>query len=103
MRPVLDKMGVNVGQLAQIVDAELKHLPKSSGGAPPQASRELMTVFENAQAEADAMKDEFVSTEHLLLALAKTSRRPRTRSSSTRSTRPELLKALAAGPRLAAA
>ena len=36
VRPVLEKIGANVEQLEQIVDAELKHLPKSSGGAPPQ-------------------------------------------------------------------
>jgi ATP-dependent Clp protease ATP-binding subunit ClpB len=72
VRPVLEKMGANVGQLTQIVQAELKHLPKSSGGSPPSIGRELQTVFDNAQAEAEAMKDEFVSTEHLLLALAKT-------------------------------
>ena len=35
VRPVLEKMGANIGQLEHIVDAELKHLPKSSGGSPP--------------------------------------------------------------------
>src|SRR5216117_276540 len=35
VRPVLEKMGDNIGQLESIVDAELKHLPKSSGGSPP--------------------------------------------------------------------
>ncbi len=69
--PILDKIGVNRAQLERIVDAELNHFPKSSGGAPPQPSQELGEVFEAAQREADAMKDEFVSTEHLLLALTK--------------------------------
>jgi ATP-dependent Clp protease ATP-binding subunit ClpB len=72
VRPVLDKLGANVSQLEQIVEAELKHLPKASGGAPPQASPPLAKVLDAAQAEADGMKDEFVSTEHLLLALAGT-------------------------------
>jgi ATP-dependent Clp protease ATP-binding subunit ClpB len=72
VRPVLDKLGANVGQLDTIVDAELKHLPKASGGAPPQPSQQLAKVLDAAQAEADGMKDEFVSTEHLLLALAGT-------------------------------
>src|ERR1043165_7598162 len=35
VRPVLEKMGANLGQLETIVDAELKHLPRSSGGSPP--------------------------------------------------------------------
>ncbi len=72
IRPLLDRIGVNQPQLQQIVEAELGHLPKTSGGAPPQASTELQQVLETAQATADAMQDEFVSTEHLLLALAKT-------------------------------
>jgi ATP-dependent Clp protease ATP-binding subunit ClpB len=72
VRPVLEKMGANVAQLEQIVDAEVKHLPKSSGGSPPGLSQALSKVLDAAQAEADGMKDEFVSTEHLLLALAGT-------------------------------
>ncbi|TWT96158.1 Chaperonin protein ClpB [Botrimarina colliarenosi] len=71
VRPVLEKMGANLGQLEGIVNAELAHLPKTSGGANPQASRELMAVLEKAQAESGAMKDDYTSTEHLLLALAK--------------------------------
>lgn len=72
VRPVLEKQGANVGQLAQMVEAELKHFPKSSGGTPPQIGRELKTVLDRAQDEADTMRDEFVSTEHLLLSLVKT-------------------------------
>ena len=70
--PVLDKMGANVDQLSEIVDAELRHLPKASGGAPPQLSGQLSKVLDAAQNEATGMRDEFVSTEHLLLALAGT-------------------------------
>ena len=69
--PILQKIGVNRPQLDQIVTSELGHFPKVSGGAPPQAGQELGRVLEAAQREADAMKDEFVSTEHLMLALAK--------------------------------
>lgn len=72
VRPVLEKQGANVGQLAQMVEAELQHFPKSSGGTPPQIGRELKTVLDRAQDEADTMRDEFVSTEHLLLSLVKT-------------------------------
>jgi len=70
-RPILDKIGANHAQLEQIVQAELGHLPKTSGGAPPQPSQALMQLFEAAQTEAANMKDEFVSTEHLLLALTR--------------------------------
>jgi ATP-dependent Clp protease ATP-binding subunit ClpB len=69
--PLLDRIGTNRGQLEQIVQSELGHFPKVSGGAPPQLSQETTRVLEAAQREADAMKDEFVSTEHLLLAMTK--------------------------------
>ena len=69
--PILQKIGVNRPQLDQIVTSELGHFPKVSGGASPQVGQELSRVLEAAQREADAMKDEFVSTEHLMLALAK--------------------------------
>jgi ATP-dependent Clp protease ATP-binding subunit ClpB len=72
VRPVLEKIGANIGQLETIVDADVKHLPRSSGGAPPGASQQLSKVLDAAQSEADNMKDEFVSTEHLLLALTGT-------------------------------
>jgi ATP-dependent Clp protease ATP-binding subunit ClpB len=72
VRPVLDKMGANVEQLEKIVESELKHLPKTSGGSPPGISGQLSRVLDAAQTEADGMKDDFVSTEHLLLALAGT-------------------------------
>src|SRR6266480_1196943 len=72
VRPALEKIGANVGQLEKIVDAELKHLPRSSGGSPPGAGSQLSKVLDAAQVEANGMKDEFVSTEHLLLALAGT-------------------------------
>jgi ATP-dependent Clp protease ATP-binding subunit ClpB len=71
VRPLLDKIGVDRRQLDQTVAAELNHFPKSSGGSPPQPSPELIQVFEAAQREAGAMKDEFVSTEHLMLGLVK--------------------------------
>src|SRR5690606_97156 len=53
-------------------DGELKRLPSSSGSnIEPSASRELMQIFETAQKQADTMQDQFVSTEHLLVALTK--------------------------------
>jgi ATP-dependent Clp protease ATP-binding subunit ClpB len=71
VEPILEKIGANRSQLNRIVESELGHLPKVSGGAPPQAGPELAKVLEDAQQEADSMKDEFVSTEHLLIALAR--------------------------------
>jgi ATP-dependent Clp protease ATP-binding subunit ClpB len=70
-RPVLEKIGVNVGQLSKMIDSELDRRPKVSGGSQPQPNRQLMAVLEGAVKESAAMKDEFVSVEHLLLALTK--------------------------------
>src|SRR5271170_7437655 len=69
--PVLEKVGVPTAQLrAQIQDA-LGKLPKISGSAAqPGVSAALNKVLERAFKEAEQFKDEYVSTEHQLLALA---------------------------------
>ncbi len=94
--PILDRIGVNRGQLDKIVQAELGHFARTSGGAPPQGSRELNQVLEAAQREADAMKDEFVSTEHLLLALTKVDSKAKNILKLNAITDKELLKVLQA-------
>jgi ATP-dependent Clp protease ATP-binding subunit ClpB len=72
VKAVLERIGANLAQLRQVVESELGHLPKVSGGATPQVGAELQRVLQSAQKEADTMRDEYVSAEHLLLALAKT-------------------------------
>jgi len=71
VRPILNKIGVNVEQLGTMLEAELKRLPQASGGAPPQPSRELQQVLDMSRRDASAMHDDFVSTEHLLVALTR--------------------------------
>ncbi|MBV8631150.1 MAG: ATP-dependent chaperone ClpB [Silvibacterium sp.] len=68
--PVLEKVGVPSAQLRTKIEEAIGKLPKVSGGGQPTASTVLNKVFERAFKEADQFKDEFVSTEHLLLALA---------------------------------
>ncbi|MFN0020196.1 MAG: ATP-dependent chaperone ClpB [Pirellulaceae bacterium] len=70
-KPVLEKIGANPQQLARLTEGEISRLVKSSGGNVPQPNKTLMQVLEAADKEAAAMKDEFVSVEHLLLAMAK--------------------------------
>uniref|UniRef100_A0A7C4LLE3 Chaperone protein ClpB n=1 Tax=Schlesneria paludicola TaxID=360056 RepID=A0A7C4LLE3_9PLAN len=70
VRPLLEKIGVNLGQLRGIVDSDLKKLPRQSGGQTG-ASPALLRVLNTAADTADQMQDAFVSTEHLLLALTK--------------------------------
>ncbi len=72
VQPLLEKASAPVSQLVQMVDSEIGRMPSSSGGNSPSSSRELQQVFETAAQNATKMEDEFVSTEHLLLGLAKT-------------------------------
>jgi len=67
--PLLKKAGAQVGQIRSIVESELGRLPKVSGGSLAP-SRSFQEVLQSAQREADRMKDQYVSTEHLLIALA---------------------------------
>ncbi|MDP1797126.1 MAG: ATP-dependent chaperone ClpB [Planctomycetaceae bacterium] len=70
VRPLLDKIGVNFAQLQSIVEADIKKLPQQSGGQS-SASPALMQLLNQASTLSEQMKDNFVSTEHLLLALTK--------------------------------
>jgi ATP-dependent Clp protease ATP-binding subunit ClpB len=67
--PVLQKLGVSVTQLREAVGREMARFPKQSN-AQPTLSRELNQVFDKAETDAKDLGDEFVSTEHFLLALS---------------------------------
>jgi ATP-dependent Clp protease ATP-binding subunit ClpB len=67
--PILQKLGVSVAQLREVVGREMARYPKQSS-AQPTLSRELNQVFDKAEADAHKLGDEFVSTEHFLLALS---------------------------------
>ncbi|WP_010581879.1 ATP-dependent chaperone ClpB [Schlesneria paludicola] len=69
VKPLLEKVGIRVPQLRGIVEADLAKLPRSSGGGQTGASQAIRQVLDKAADQADAMKDAFVSTEHLLIAL----------------------------------
>jgi ATP-dependent Clp protease ATP-binding subunit ClpB len=70
---ILQKIGANTGYVSGRVDAALKKLPQASGASVQvYLSPALNRVLDQAQKEADALRDEFVSTEHLLLALVST-------------------------------
>ncbi|MFL5525149.1 MAG: ATP-dependent chaperone ClpB [Gemmatimonadaceae bacterium] len=67
--PILQKLGLSVAQLRESVGREMARYPKQSN-AQPTLSRELNQVFDKAEADARELGDEFVSTEHFLLALS---------------------------------
>ena len=64
----LGKLGVNVGGIAAEVEKSLASLPRTQGSAT-HVSPKLDGVLKQALREAEALKDQYVSTEHLLLAL----------------------------------
>ncbi len=71
VQPLLQKTGLNVTALAQATEREIARFPtQAGGGAEPTFSREVQRVFDRAEAEARQLGDQYVSTEHLLLALA---------------------------------
>jgi len=67
--PIIQKLGVNVTALREQIAREMARYPKQSG-ASPSTSRELNQVLDRADDEAKKLGDQFVSTEHMLLALA---------------------------------
>jgi ATP-dependent Clp protease ATP-binding subunit ClpB len=70
--PVLSKLGGNPARLETEVMQKIERLPKVSGGGAeqPHLSAAMQKVLDQAFKEADKFKDEYVSTEHLLLAIA---------------------------------
>jgi ATP-dependent Clp protease ATP-binding subunit ClpA len=99
--PVLQKIGVSVAALREQVTRGVDKYPKQSD-AQPTMSRELNQVFDNAEDESKALGDEYISTEHLLLALANTKGTETRGLLSAAGASPEALRdALKAVPRTA--
>src|SRR5436190_72866 len=70
-RPLLEKMGVPVPQLRDELNQELNRRPKIQGGNyDVRVGNELRTMIDAAEKEMAKLKDEFLSAEHYLLALA---------------------------------
>ncbi len=69
VRPLLGKLAVNVPVVLNDVQASISRFPRVQGGQQYFSPR-LSQIFSTAQKAADDAKDEFISTEHLLVALA---------------------------------
>ena len=69
VRPMFGKIGANIAAISTDIEAAIEKFPKVSGGQQYFSSR-TNTIFQEAQKEAEKMQDEYVSTEHLLLAIA---------------------------------
>ncbi|HEX8071246.1 MAG TPA: ATP-dependent chaperone ClpB [Pyrinomonadaceae bacterium] len=68
VRPLLGKLGANLQVVLNDVQAAVGRLPKVQGGQQYFSPR-ISQLFTAAQKQAEAMQDEYVSTEHLLLAI----------------------------------
>src|SRR5262245_60533909 len=66
---IVRKLNADPKKMAGELREQLARLPKAYGGAEPGLSPRMRVVLDAAQADAKAMQDEFVSTEHLLLGL----------------------------------
>jgi ATP-dependent Clp protease ATP-binding subunit ClpB len=68
--PIIKKLGADPGRIKADVDAALNTLPKVEGLVQTYLSPRLNKLFEKAEQEAERLKDEYLSTEHLLIAAA---------------------------------
>ncbi len=68
---VLEKIGISRDKIRTQLDEALGRMPKVDGGGEVYLSSAIRQVLTDAQKEADKFKDEYVSTEHLFLAILK--------------------------------
>src|SRR3981081_3367988 len=69
-RTLLERAGASVQALEPALISSVERFPKVSGGGQPYLSPALNKAIEQAEHEAERLKDEYISTEHLVLALA---------------------------------
>ncbi len=70
VRPLLEKLGLAPDAILKKLDDELNRRPQVHGEVEITLSRALRSALDAAQSHADKLKDQYVSTEHLLLGLA---------------------------------
>src|SRR5215211_7611380 len=68
--PILRRIGADPKLVGSRLDEALAKFPRVSSGEGASLSQRLLKLFDKAEDEARALKDEYVSSEHLLLALA---------------------------------
>jgi ATP-dependent Clp protease ATP-binding subunit ClpB len=68
--PILERLGADPRAIAAAVQERLAGIGRVEGGAEPGPSRELVSILKESEKTAKQFQDDYVSTEHLLLALA---------------------------------
>ena len=66
---VLSKLGIAATMLSDRADEVVAKLPRAQGGSEPRMNRELSNIFANAETLRVDMKDDYLSVEHLLVAM----------------------------------
>ncbi len=69
--PLVQLAGAEPKRLSEDLKASIEKLPRVSGGAEPGVGRRAVALMQRAEDEAKALKDDFVSVEHFVLAAAK--------------------------------
>ncbi|MBK6694968.1 MAG: ATP-dependent chaperone ClpB [Myxococcales bacterium] len=69
--PLLQKAGGDLSAVRALAQKRIDGLPKVTGGAEPGMSRRVLEIMRKAEDEAKTLKDDFVSVEHYVLAMAK--------------------------------
>src|ERR1700730_7817863 len=69
-RTLLERAGASVQALEPALVSTVEHFPKVRGSGQPYLSTALNKAIDQAEQEAERLKDEYISTEHLVLALA---------------------------------
>jgi ATP-dependent Clp protease ATP-binding subunit ClpB len=96
VRPLLERLEVAPRSIEQQLEAELAKRPKVSGATDQYLGNELRTILDSAESEMSKLKDEFVSVEHFLLALAASQSAAGRILRTAGVTREKLMKALVA-------
>lgn len=91
---LLKKIGANINPMKLKVNELLTGLPKVAGSASSYASPSLVEVYNMASKEANQMKDEYISTEHFLIAMTQTKAEPSSLLKNNGITKSSILKVL---------
>jgi len=70
VKPILDKLGASPDAIAADLEKELKRVPRVEGAVQVYISPRLKQILDTAFTEAERLKDEYVSTEHLLIGVS---------------------------------
>lgn len=68
--PIMQKLEIPLAAIKSAVESALQKLPRVSGSSQQYLSQEVLNILHQAEKEADALQDDYISLEHILMALA---------------------------------